>query len=60
MHILNTDFFGYIMQNEKYKDINEASEKFFNFKFSVLGKPLQLITGGIETHKTMIILLNKL
>ena len=38
LHILNTEFFGYIMQNEKYKDITEASEKFFHFKLNMLGK----------------------
>ena len=38
MHILNTEFFGYIMQDEKYKDINEASRKFFQFKLETLGK----------------------
>ena len=38
MHILNTDFYGYIIPNEKYKDINEASSKFFQFKLKTLGK----------------------
>ena len=37
MHILNTEFFGYIMEEEKYKDINEASQKFFQFKLATLG-----------------------
>ena len=38
MHILNTEFFGYIMEEVKYKDINEASRKYFKFKLETLGK----------------------
>ena len=26
------------MQNKKYKDVNEASQKFFEFKLETLGK----------------------
>ena len=42
MYILNTDFFGYIMQTEEYEDINEASQSFFEFKLRTLGKLLVL------------------
>ena len=38
MYILNTDFFGYIMQSEEYEDTNEASEIFLDFKLKTLGK----------------------
>lgn len=37
MHVLNTEFFGYIMKDKKYKDTNEASRDFFRFKLDTLG-----------------------
>lgn len=38
MHVLNTEFFGYIMKDKKYKDTNEASRDFFRFKLDTLGE----------------------
>ena len=38
MHILNTDFFGYIMQDNEYRNINDAAQTFFQFKLETLGK----------------------
>lgn len=38
MHVLNTEFFGYIMEDEKYKDTNVASRDFFQFKLDTLGE----------------------
>ena len=39
MYILNTEFFGYIMQDEKYTDTNDAARKFFQYKLETLGEP---------------------
>ena len=37
MYILNTEFFGFIIPNKKYTNINKASEDFFQFKINTLG-----------------------
>ena len=37
MNIVNTEFFGYIMANKKYKNINEAMKDFSEFKIHALG-----------------------
>jgi collagen beta-1,O-galactosyltransferase len=36
MNILNTDFFGYIMQRQEYEDKSEASQSFLDFKLKTL------------------------
>ena len=38
MNIVNTEFFGYIMPNNKYNNINESKEDFYKFKIHILGK----------------------
>ncbi|CAI8006303.1 Procollagen galactosyltransferase 1 [Geodia barretti] len=43
MYILNTEFFGFIMPNKKYTNINKASEDFFQFKINTLATHPPLI-----------------